>query len=353
MSIRIGILGFAHGHVGSYCDMWRLHPEWGVEVCWGWDRDDERLSAAAERYRIQPIAELDALLAQDGLDAVVIGAETSLHAELVEKAAAAGKSIVLQKPLALTMAEADRIVAAVTGHGVRFTIAWQMRVDPQNLKIRELLQEGALGRLFMVRRRHGLPFLFDPKAPESWHTQAAWNRDLWADDSSHPIDFVYWLFGMPESATAELATLYRPETPMDNGIVIYRYGAGPLVEVSCSFVNHAGENVTEIVGEKGSLVQNYGDVPSCNVPRPAGAIGLKWYLKEDGEWTDSGIPSPSNHGERIKALAEPLAAFLGGERPALATAEEGRDALRMVLATYVSSREGRRVMMNDAGISDI
>ena len=74
------------------------------------------------------------LLADPGIEAVVVAAETSLHASLVV-AAAAGKKIVLQKPMALTLAEGERIVSAVERAGVPFTLAWQMRVDPQNVQM--------------------------------------------------------------------------------------------------------------------------------------------------------------------------------------------------------------------------
>ena len=100
-------------------------------------------------------------------------------------------------------------------------------------------------------------------------------------------------------------------------------------------------------------MQNYGDVPSCNVPRPAEACGLKWYTVERQDWTCSDIPSPTGHGERIAGLAGPLAEFLHGERPPIATAEEGRTALRMTLACYVSVREGRRVFMDDPAIDNV
>ena len=352
MTVRLGILGFAHGHVEAYCKQWRTRPELGVELCCAWDHDAQRLATSAERFAIETSASADALLERDDVDGVVIAAETSGHADLVEQAAAAGKAIALQKPLALTMDEADRIVAAVESAAVPFTMAWQMRIDPQNRKIRELLAEGALGKIYMVRRRHGLPFLFNENAADSWHTQAKWNRDLWADDASHPVDFLYWLLGMPATVTAELETLRDPRTPNDNGIAIYRYPGGPLAEVCCAFANRAGENTVEIVGEHGTIIQNYGDVPSCNVPRPADTPGLKWYLHEQGRWTDSGIATPENHGHRLAALAEPLAGFFAGGPP-IASADEGRDALKMVLATYVSAREGRRVAMDDPRIRDV
>ena len=353
MTIKVGILGFAHGHVNSYIGAWQAAPEMGIRIPCGWDHDAARLQKAVKEFGINGVESPEALMARPDVTAVVIAAETSLHAELVEKAAAAGKAIVLQKPMALTLSEADRIVAAVKASGVPFTMAWQMRVDPQNLKIRELLNEGALGRTFMVRRRHGLSVCLNEAFAGSWHMAPEWNRDIWADDAAHPIDFIYWLLGMPESVTAEIMTLHDPVMPMDNGVVILRYPNGPLAEVCCSFTNLAGENTTEIVGDKGSLIQNYGDVPSCHVPRPENACGLKWYLSEAGDWTYSDIPSPPSHGDRIAGLAGPMAEFLHGKRPAIATAAEGRDVLRLVLACYVSVREGRRTRPDDPAVKAV
>jgi predicted dehydrogenase len=262
-----------------------------------------------------------------------------MHAEMVERAAAAGKMIALQKPLALTLDEADRIVAAVEQHHVPFTLAWQMRVDPQNIAIKQLMAGGELGRILMVRRRHGLPSqLWD--IASMWHFDPALNRDIWADDSAHPIDFIHWLLGEPESVMAELSSAYHPQVPNANGVAIFRYADGLIAEVSCSFSCLAAENTTEVIGEKGSIVQNYGDVPSCNVPRPEGAVGLKWYTAARKEWSYSDIPTPPGHGARIAGLAGPLAEFFHGRRPPLATAQEGRTSLRMTLACYVSNQYG-------------
>lgn len=352
-STGIGVLGFAHGHVGSYCRRWLERPDLDVTPVAGWDHDAGRLAKAVKDFGATPCTEVSALLDRDDLPAVVIGAETSRHADLVEQAADAGKTIVLQKPMALTLSEADRIVTAVQRAGVRFTMAWQMRVDPQNLKMRELMQNGTVGRLFMVRRRHGLNVCLNPAFAEKWHVSPTENRDIWADDAAHPIDFMYWLLGMPETVTAEIESLHDPRMPMDNGVAVFRYPDGPLAEVCCSFVNAAGENTTEIVGQKGTIVQNHGDAVSCNAATPKDAVGLKWFLRESGEWVRSDLPVPASHGDRISALADPLAAFILGARDPIATAEEGRDVLRMTLSCYVSAREGRRVRLDDPAIEDV
>lgn len=342
--MKVGILGFAHGHVGMYCGRWRKEPELGVEVAAGWDHDAARLQHAVKDTDTRPFSSVDDLLADRSIAGVVIGAETSMHADLVVKAAAAGKAIVLQKPMALTLAEADRMVAAVGKAGVPFTMAWQMRTDPQNLKTKELLGSGRFGKVFMARRRHGLGMILTmPSFRDMWHLKPEYNRDMWADDAAHPVDFMHWLFGIPETVTAELGTLYDPIQPNDNGIAIFRYADGMIAEVVCSFTCLAGENTTEIVAEKGVIIQNYGDGPSSGAPRPPGAAALKWYLHENKEWTNAEIDGPQNQGQRIAHLAGPLAQYLNGKRPAIASAEEGRDSLRMLLATYESSENGKRV----------
>jgi predicted dehydrogenase len=351
MPMQTAILGFAHGHVSSYCEEWLKRPELGITVTAGYDHDAGRLDNAVKAFGLRPFTDPDTLLSQAEIEAVIIGSETSMHADLVERAAAAGKAIVLQKPIALNMQEADRIVYAVKRYKVPFTMAWQMRVDPQNEQMKLWIESGRLGNVFMVRRKHGLGMGLSPDFADSWHVDPKYNRDIWADDASHPIDFIHWLLGVPATVTAEIESLYNPRIPLDNGIALFRYAdGGPLAEVCCSFTCSAGENTTEIIGEKGVIIQNYGDNPSCNAPRPADAPGLKLYSSESKSWTYSEHASPANHGQRIRGLAEPLAEFLQGRRGPIASSEEGRTSLRMLLASCVSARDGRRVSMIDGDI---
>ena len=349
--IRVGILGFAHGHVMSFAGEWKAHPEYGVEVVAGWDHDAQRLQKSCETLGIQPVDTADALLQSD-IEAVVITTETCYHAEMVEKAAAAGKNIILYKPIALTMKEADRIVEAVNKNGVRFTMGWQMRVDPQNIKMKEIVTQQTLGKVCAYRRRHGLATHTWAGFENTWHVAPDKNRDIFADDSSHPIDMMQWMFGMPETVSCEITSMLNPKVPNDNGVALFRYANGMIAEISCYFTCSAAEITTEIYCEKGAVQQYFGDAPATRLPRLSGMPGLKWYTEGDADWTDSGIPSPAQHGERLKAQALPFADFLKGG-PAVCTAEEGRNTLRLVLACYLSARTGKRVSVWDDGVYDI
>lgn len=349
--IRVGILGFAHGHVMSFGGEWKAHPEYGVQITAGWDHDQQRRDKSCETLGAQAYDTVEALL-ESGVEAVVISSETCHHAELVEKAAAAKKNIILYKPIALTMKEADRIVEAVNKNGVRLTMGWQMRVDPQNMKMKELIEAKELGKVCIYRRRHALATHTWKDFENTWHVAPAKNRDIFADDSSHPFNMMQWIFGMPETVSCEMSSMVNPKIPNDNCVALFKYANGMIAEISCYFTCSASEITTEVYCENGSIQQYYGDAPGTRLPRVPGAPGLKWFKEGDSDWTDSNIPSPAVHGERLKAQALPFAEFLKGG-PAVCTAEEGRDTLRLVLACYVSAREGKRVSVWDDAVYEI
>jgi len=341
--MQLGIFGFAHGHGGIYVDVWRNQPGLGVEPAAAWDHDEARLAENAAKFNLRPFTSPDALLAVPEIKAVLIAAETSRHAGLAVAALRAGKPVILQKPIALTLDEADAIAAAARETGAPFTMAWQMRVDPENLRIRELIAAGTFGRIQMVRRRHCLATHRMKNFDKSWHVDPAQNRNIWADDAAHPTDFLYWLFGMPVAATAEFTSFVNPRIPHDNGVAVFRYATGMLAEVTCSFAVSTGENTTEIIGERGVLIQNFGDGPSAGARRPGLGVSLKWRVEGDAEWIVE--DSARNQGDRIRGLAAPLADFLHGCRPPIATAAEGRDVLAMVLACEESAATGKRISL--------
>ena len=347
MAINVGILGFAHGHVMAYGGEWAKRPELGVKILCGWDADAKRAQDCADKLGCAVADSAQAILANSEIQAVIITCETKYHAELAVSAAKAGKDIIMYKPIALTMAQADEIAEAVAKAGVKFTLGYQMRVDPQNIKIKQLILDKTIGETYVYRRRHSLATHLWPDFASTWHASAELNRDIFADDAAHPIDMLNWVFGVPETVMAVMATMHNPKVPNDTGVALFQYPNGLIAEISCYFSCTASEITTEVYGAKGAILQSYGDAVSTRLPRPAGQPGLKWYVDGQEDWTDSGITSPDGHGERIAAQALPFAEFLRGERGPICSATEARDSLRMVLACYLSVREGARVRIDD------
>jgi predicted dehydrogenase len=135
---------------------------------------------------------------------------------MVLAAAAAGKDILCQKPMALTLADCDRMIEAVEKAGVRFTMAFQMRHDPANVKMKELIDSGILGKIGVLRRRHCINVLFNEnfvKGPTRWHIDPEKNMGMFMDDASHATDFIHWMLGYPASVIAEIDNVLTQAAP--------------------------------------------------------------------------------------------------------------------------------------------
>jgi len=343
--IGIGILSFAHGHVNAYAQQIRTFDDAQLIACW--DDDEARGRRQAETFGIPYFSRVEDVLSRPDIDCIIVASETNKHADLAIAAMEAGKGVLLQKPMAITLADCDRIIEMADRTGVWFSMAFQMRCDPQNIKMKELVQSGAIGRLGTIRRRHCIPVLFSEafvNGPSHWHTTAEANKGMFFDDATHALDWLVWMFGVsPVSVTAEIDNVLTDAAPDDTGAAIFRYPDGMFALIYNASVTWVGENTTEIYGDKGVIVQNHGDAVSASI-RPPCPIGVKLYQvdKADQGWQDLGMPIPSSQGERIAGVARPfIDAFKAGVP--MCTAREGRLSIEMVLACYRSAETGQRV----------
>ena len=345
--IGIGIVSFAHGHVNAYASQIKKFDDAQLVACW--DDDEERGRRNAEIFGISFETDLNSLLARDDIKCVIVASETSNHADLCVAAAEAGKAVLLQKPMALTLADCDRIIEAVTRNDIWFSMAFQMRCDPQNVAMKRLVEQGVVGKVGLIRRRHCIPVLFSKaftEGPSRWHISAEMNKGMFFDDATHALDWLYWTTGRkPVSVMAEIDNVLTNVAPDDTGVALFRFADGMFADITNTSVTLAGENTTEIYGDRGVIIQNYGDAPSCSI-QPANPVGVKLYRSDQPElgWQDQGLPVPSSHGERIAGVARPfINAFKLGVP--MCSAADGRVSVEMCLACYDSAETGRRVML--------
>ena len=346
--LGLGVTSFAHGHVNAYIETIAAFPD--ARVVAAWDGDRERGVAQCARYNLAFESDLDALLRRDDIDAVFVTSPTNTHAAHVVAAAQAGKGVLLQKPMALTLDDCDAIGAAMDRYGVPFSLCYQMRCDPVNQKMKELLDEGAVGTVAVVRRRHAIGALLQPQfaRPDNWHIDPVQNMGMFMDDASHAADWFYWMLGHPTSVIAEIDKVVTAAAPDDNGVAVYRFGRGEMGILLNSSTMLAAEATTEIYGDKGVIIQNYGDAPSSALPRPAGAAALKIYRAGADDWEVCDVPHDTPHGARIRAVPRQVVDFLSGRRGPLATARDGRVCIEMILGAYEAARTGRRVTFSPA-----
>jgi len=342
--IHIGVLSHAHGHINTYCNE-LMHFD-DVELVATWDDDDERGRTNAQKFGLDFCSTPEGVVTNNKIDTVMIGVETNRHADLVELAARAGKNILLQKPMATTLADCDRITKIVNETGVKFSMAFQMRHDPVNRKIKELVELGVLGNIAVVRRRHCIPVLLNPSfvnGPSHWHIDPIANIGMFFDDATHAADWFYWIFGKPISVMAEIDNIVTHVAPDDNGVALYRFENGIIGTLFNSSTTLFGVNTTEIYGDNGTLIQDYGDSPATSAPRPPNAIPLKYIQKGDDHWTELAMDIPKNQGERIANIPRPFIDYIRGLSDERVSPEEGRVSVEMVLAAYASAKTGKRI----------
>ena len=342
--IRVATLSHAHGHINTYCQVMRDFEDVELVACW--DDVSERGEKASKDFGIPFLSDAEEILANPEVDAVTIGCETNRHADLVERAAKAGKHILLQKPMATTLEDCDRITRAVDESSVKFSVAFQMRQDPVNRHIKSLVEKGVAGKIAMVRRRHCIPVLLNPSFYEGltkWHIDAKANVGMFFDDATHAADWFLWIFGMPVSVMAEIDNVVTNVAPDDNGVAIFRFPDGMMGSLFNGSTTVAGINTTEIYGDEGTILQDYGDSPSTTAPRPTDAKPLRYIRKGDKEWTEIDLPIPNSQGERIRAVPRPWIDYLQGKTDEHVSAKEGTKSVEMVLGAYESARKGSRV----------
>ncbi len=188
-----------------------------------------------------------ALLADGELDAVYISLPNSLHAEWAVKAAEAGKHVLCEKPLALTLAECHRIASAAGSAGVVVMEALMPLHHPLLRKARALVQEGAVGRVQLVRG--AFSFALDRPADIRWKPELG-GGSLW-DIGVYPVSFIRWIAGEPES-------VFGWQTLGDSGVDVafaglLRLAGGALGSFDCGFRQQYRTQV-EVVGTEGALV---------------------------------------------------------------------------------------------------
>lgn len=342
--INIGVISFAHGHVNAYCNQMKNWDD--VRLVAAWDDDEERGRRNAESFGMEYTPHLEDLLGRGDVDAVIVTSETNKHGDHCVAAAGAGKHILLQKPMALSLEECDRIIAAVDRAGITLRMAFQMRCDPVNQKMKQLIDDGTLGKIGTLRRRHCLSMLFNEgfiNGPTRWHIDPVANKGMFMDDAVHAADFLYWMLGEPVSVMAEIDNVLTDCAPDDTGMAIYRFQGGAFGLLYNASVTLGAEITTEIYGDQGTVHHYYGDGVSTPFA-PEGAVPFKLYRRgQPMKWEEIPMPVPKSHGERIAAVPRPWIDQLKSGAAPDCDARGGRVSAAMCLAAYESSRTGQRV----------
>ena len=343
--VRFGIIGT--GVIAA------LHAEAiraleNAELVAVYDKVAERCCAFAEKYHIQAVNDFDAFLSDKTIDAVTIATPTGLHAEVAIPAARAGKHVLCEKPLDVTLEKADAIIQECKKHGVVLSAVFQSRFAKNIQLLKKTVDEGRFGKIVLVSAQVKL------FRSQEYYDSAAW-RGTWALDgggalmnqSIHTIDLLLYINGDPDEVFAYTGTLTHERIEVEDNacaVVKYKNGSMGVIEVSTSCAPGFPRRI-EVSGSKGSVVmeddqivrwQFVDEQPEDAAIRSNGTIseGMK------GGYGDP-MDGVSHEGHR-RQLADMVEAILMHKDPLLPGCE-GRRAVQLICGIYESARTGKPV----------
>ncbi|WP_410791338.1 Gfo/Idh/MocA family protein [Kribbella sp. C-35] len=253
--LKIATLSFWHVHAGDYSRQAQEHP--GTDLVAVWDDDAERGRAGADQFGVEFTGDLDALLARDDLDGVVITTPTDVHRDIMVKAAQAGKHIYTEKVLAPTVAEAEEIVAATDAAGVKLTVSLPRLAHGYTTAIQEVLEKGSLGQLTYGRVRLSHDGAIPRDGNEGWLPQrffepkAAIGGAL-TDLGCHPVYLIQLFLGAtPETVSATYRSVAGRGLE-DNAVVVAGYGDQKIGVIEAGFAS-SNPFTIELFGTEGTL----------------------------------------------------------------------------------------------------
>jgi predicted dehydrogenase len=303
-----------------------------VRVKWVASRTPERAAKLAESLGAQSTADLEAAVRDPEIDAVDICLPTPLHREAAESALAAGKHVFLEKPIAVTLEDADAIVAAAERSAGLFMVGLVLRFWPEYVELQRRMAAGELGRPLAVSAHRLSP----PADWNDWMADPAQSGGTPVDLMIHDFDQMNWLLGTPRAVYAR-----EPASGHVLATVEYDGGTG-LAEGSMAMPrSYPFSSNIRVLCERGAAEYAFSAAPAedgGNIGAPTAARGLRLY-PVGGEPETVPVESADPWGPEIAYFVECVEQ---GRPPEQGTGEQAREALRVSLAAARSLASGRR-----------
>jgi len=251
--VRLALVGAWHVHTGGF--LYRVAKMNAGQVEWVavWDQDAARGRQFAERLAARFEPDYQKILDDPGIDAVIIEAETNLHADLIIRAARAGKHVFTDKILTPKVEDARRIKDAVERAGIKFVISHESMPVGAYQYARKLVQNGSLGDIVSVhfRRAHGMAK--GDSLPASWWDPAVAGGGALIDLGVHGMGLLTYLAGEPVRVTAAMRSRTKRAVE-DAATILVDFENGAIGTAHTNMVTNIQENLLEVVGTDGMLV---------------------------------------------------------------------------------------------------
>ena len=335
-TFRIGLLGcgrISKNHLDAIAKVD------GLDLVAVADTDFARAQKAAEDRKIKPFCSLDEMLKGATLDIVAICTPSGLHSSQGVQVARAGKHVLTEKPMAISLKQADDLIAATDQAGVHLFVVKQNRLNPPIQLLKRAIDKGRFGRIYMANVTVRWQRPQDYYDAEPWRGTWEFDGGAITNQASHYVDLVQWLVGPVESVMAKTATQARRIEAEDSGIGILKFRSGALgvIEVNVLTYPKNLEGSITILGEKGSV--KIGGTAVNKVEHWQFAD----YDDDDKLVESANTNPPTVYGFGHEGYYRNVLAVLRGQAKPDTDGRAGRKSLELILGMYESAKTGREV----------
>ncbi|MDD5237766.1 MAG: Gfo/Idh/MocA family oxidoreductase [Candidatus Omnitrophica bacterium] len=304
---------------------------------------EERARSYADKFKCEFYNNYKELINSKSIDIVNICTPTHLHAQMSIAAAKCGKHVIVEKPIALSLADADKMIKVCEENKVKLFVVKQNRYNPPIVKLKEAIDEGRFGKIF-----YGNTTVFWHR-DQSYYDENAWFRErdkgggVLINQASHNIDMLRWLLGPVESVYAKIDTKTHNINTDDIGLAIIKFksGAWATVEATTSIFPRNLEGSITIFGENASA--KVGGIQMNEMQ----LWEFKDYRTEDGVYCRCSTTPANVYGfGHIKFMEDVLKA-LRNDEPPYVDGTEAKYSLELILAMYESALTGKEIQMSE------
>ncbi|MBC75114.1 MAG: oxidoreductase [Halobacteriovoraceae bacterium] len=312
-----------------------------VAVC---DLEEEKAKFYGEKYNVPYYTDMHVMMKEmgDKIDVINILTHSGGHAEHTIELAPYGKHIVVEKPMALTLDDADKMLQACDKAGVRLFVVKQNRFNYPVVKLREALEADRFGKLVMgtIRVRWCRDQAYYDQAP--WRGTWAEDGGVFANQASHHVDLLQWMMGDVDSVYAKATTALVDIEAEDTGVVVlkFRNGALGVIEATTATRPKDLEGSMSILGEKGTVEIGGFAVNEMKIWNFVEGI------ESDAEVVEKyKVNPPDVYGFGHTEYLNDVVAAIKENKSALVQGLEGRKSLELISAIYESIETGKEVKL--------
>jgi len=314
---------------------------------------DDREAAAADRFGgetgCKGYRDLDAMLADPAVDVVTIGTPSGAHMEPAVAAARAGKHVIIEKPLEITLRRCDKIIDECEKAGVVCSTIFPSRFHEPSVEIKRAVEQGRFGRLTLGDA------IVKWYRSQAYYDSGAW-RGTWQLDGGgalmnqaiHSVDLLTWLMGPVVEVRAQAGLLAHQRIAVEDAVgaaVAFANGALGVIEATTAAYPGYLKRI-EIHGDAGSAVMEEEDIVKWDFAKPNKRDAAIHEKMANRKSTGGGAADPKaiGHHGHARQFQDVLTAIKKGQKPAI-DGHEGRRSVEIILAVYKAAETGRTVRL--------